>query len=361
MKILHINTERGWRGGERQTFWLAREQRRMGHAAWVAARPGEPLAQALTDGGLVVKPVNPLFELDPLSAFNLKMLIRKEGISVVHAHTGHAVGLAALAAAGTAAALVATRRVDFPLKDNRATRWKYGRMDAVAAISRRVRDVLIESGVPPEKITLVPSGIDATGYPSVKERAVLRRVRGLDATARLVVNVGALVPHKDQATLLPAAARVLQQAPDVRFLVFGEGPLQPVLEGLAGSLGIANSIEFMGHRPDVLEWMALADMVVSSSKEEGLGTSLIDALALGVPTVATRAGGVPEIYGGPDAPELVPPQNPEALAAAILQVLREPSEGPRRVSRGFERVREFTVQAMAARYDEIYRKILKYA
>jgi L-malate glycosyltransferase len=358
LRILHLNTERTWRGGERQTLWLARELARRGHQGEIACRPGSPLEKEARAAGLNVFSVRPWFEMDPCAASRLRNRLRETQTDILHAHTGHAVGLGALAVPGTAVRLAATRRVDFPLRDNALTRWKYSRAGAVIAISGRVREILIKSGLAPEKIAVVNSGIDASGYPFRADRDRLRREKGYPPGVSLVVNAAALVPHKDHATLLRAARRVRGDAPGARFLILGDGPLRGALEKTARALGLGETVEFLGHRPDVLDFIALADAFVLSSVEEGLGTVLLDALALGTPTAAARAGGIPEIYGADDAPELFPPGNDEALARNLAAVLKDPAEADRRSRRGRERAALFTVARMTDRYEEIYRNLL---
>jgi L-malate glycosyltransferase len=116
LRVLHVDTERGWRGGERQTLWLARELARRGHASIVAARSSEPLAARAVDAGLTVLACNPLSELDPRAAWRLRRAIGEHHVGVVHAHTAHAVAIAGLATLGTNVPLVVARRVDFRLR-----------------------------------------------------------------------------------------------------------------------------------------------------------------------------------------------------------------------------------------------------
>lgn len=358
MRVLHLNTERTWRGGERQTFWLARELRSRGHESWIACRPGFPLDCAAKAVGLPTLPVCPVSEADPLAAWRLYRFLRERRIDLLHAHTGHAVGLGALATLGTATPFVATRRVDFPLAGNVLSRWKYSRLDRLAVISNAIRTIVMKGGFPEERIAVVPSGIDATGYPSVSGRLEFRRERGLSDDGVLIVHAGALVPHKDQATLLRAAAVVFDRIPGARLVILGEGRLETELRAMAEEPGLAGRVDFPGHRPDVLEYIAAADVFVFSSVEEGLGTTLLDAMAIGIPTAATRAGGIPDLYGGPGAPELVPPADASALAAGILSVLADPVEAARRVRRGKEIAARFTVDAMATRYQELYQSCM---
>lgn len=352
--VLHVNTERTWRGGERQTLWLARELQRRGHRNWLAARPDGPLAEAARAEDIHVFPLEPMTEADPLAVWRLRAHARKIGADVLHAHTARAVGLCALTGLSP---LVATRRVDFPLKDNLFTRWKYRRASAVAAISSRVRDMLLTAGVPEGKITLIPSGIDPSGYPRAADRDRWRAARGFSPEEVLVVHAGALAPHKDQSTLLRAAALVRRQVP-AKFLILGAGPLEAALRDEAAALDLGEGVRFLGHRGDVLEYMAMADLFVFSSVEEGLGTALLDALALGVPTAATKAGGIPDIYGA-GAAELSPPRDPALLAENMLRVLKDPGEARRRVERGAEIVKRFSVGAMAEAYETLYAKVAR--
>ncbi|HEY3583896.1 MAG TPA: glycosyltransferase family 4 protein, partial [Casimicrobiaceae bacterium] len=160
LRVLHVDTERGWRGGERQALWLALALEKRGHASLVAARPGEPLFQRVREAGLETIGCSPVSELDAVAAWRLRREVRRRRIDIVHAHTAHAVGLAALATLGQPVPLVAARRVDFPLRRNAVTRWKYARAAAIVAVSRAVANVLVQCGVPAGAIHIVPDGVD---------------------------------------------------------------------------------------------------------------------------------------------------------------------------------------------------------
>lgn len=354
--VLHLNTERGWRGGERQTFLLARELSRRGHRNVVACRPGEPLAEKCREAGLPVFAVSPWSEMALWEAARLRRFLKKNRTNIFHAHTGHALGVGALAARGSPARFVATRRVDFPVRGG-LSRWKYGAPQAWGAISSMVRIRLEQAGVPSPKIHLIGSGLDSTLYPSVHDRERFRRERGLSMTEKVIVHVGALEPHKDQSLLIRAFARLAKKAPDFRLLILGQGPLRSALEDIARREGVAERVSFLGHRPDVLEYTALADLFVFSSREEGLGTALLDAFFLGVPTAATSAGGIPDLYGGPTAPELSPPGDVAALAVNMERGMI-PAEAAARVTRGLGRAQRFTVGAMADAYERLYNEVL---
>lgn len=357
--ILHLNTERGWRGGERQTLLLALELARRGTRQWIAARPGEPLAVAADRAKIPWIGVRPWGEWDVWLARSLARFAQEHDLSILHAHTGHGVGLGALAKRWSRGRLrlVATRRVDNPLARNPFSRWKYAAVDGMGAVATRVAEVAVLGGVPKNKIAVIHSGVDREGYPTAVDRPRLRTERGLSPHDVIVVNAGALVDQKDQATLIRAAALVKKERPEVKFLVLGEGPLRPRLEELIRELKLESSVFLWGHRSDVVDCTALGDIFVLSSQAEGIGGALIDAMAVEVPTAATRVGGLSDLYGSSEAPELTPAGDADALAKNILWVLKDPDEARRRVEQGRLTAARFTAKAMADGYEALYKKV----
>ncbi len=196
---------------------------------------------------------------------------------------------------------------------------------------------------------------DYQGVVGMRER--LRTERGLSPHDVIVVNAGALVDQKDQATLIRAAALVKKERPEVKFLVLGEGPLRPRLEELIRELKLESSVFLWGHRSDVVDCTALGDIFVLSSQAEGIGGALIDAMAVEVPTAATRVGGLSDLYGSSEAPELTPAGDADALAKNILWVLKDPDEARRRVEQGRLTAARFTAKAMADGYEALYKKV----
>jgi glycosyltransferase involved in cell wall biosynthesis len=216
---------------------------------------------------------------------------------------------------------VVSRRVDFAVGRSPWGRWKYRRgAEAYIAISRGVRDVLVAGGVAPSMITVAESGIDPGKFARVGDPAYLRAEFSLREAGRVIVNVAALAPHKAQAVLLDAFA-ALRERRDVHLFLVGEGALRASLEEKARALGIADRVTFTGFRHDALEFIRLADVFVMSSHLEGLGTSIMDAHALGTAVVATRTGGIPELVEDGRTGLLVPPREPRLLAEALGRML----------------------------------------
>jgi glycosyltransferase involved in cell wall biosynthesis len=320
--VLHVDTERGWRGGERQTLWLARELARRGHGSVVAARHGEPLSERAAEARLVVIDCSPFSEIDPRAAWLLRRALREHRIDVVHAHTAHAVAVAGLATWGTKIPLVVSRRVDFPLRTNAGTRWKYGRASAIVAISGAVARVLAASGIAADRIVVVPDGVDVTRVVAPATRETLASL-GVSGNGPLIVQVAQLVGHKDPLNFVRAMARVCAVVPTAHGLLVGDGPLRADVEGEISRLGLERSVHLAGYRTDADALLAAADVACLSSREEGMGSVLLDALAFGLPVAATQAGGIPEVIVDGECGLLAQAENPVALGDAIVRLIRD--------------------------------------
>src|SRR5204863_4348825 len=265
--------------------------------------------------------------------WRLSRTVKRLAPDVIHAHDPHGVAIAALAlslgagaskAGGRAPALLAARRVDFHLKGNSFSRWKYRQVDCFIAASDAIRDMLAADGVPDERAITVHEGIDVD-HVAAAPRVDVHEAFWLPHGAPVVGNVAALVPHKGQRYLVDAAHLVVQEVPDARFVILGEGELREHLQRQVHDHRLEKHVLLPGFRTDVLGCIKGFDLFVMSSLTEGLGTSLLDAMACGRPIVATTAGGIPEIVEDGATGLLVPPRDAPALAAAIVRALRDPA------------------------------------
>ncbi|MDQ6828429.1 MAG: glycosyltransferase family 4 protein [Gemmatimonadota bacterium] len=354
--ILHVATERGWRGGERQVLWLARALRAMGHRNIIAARAAEPLAARAREIGIDVLECDPLFEGDPRAVLQLRRAARHA--DVVHAHTGHAVGLAALALLGMTTPMVVTRRVDFPLRANAATRWKYARARKVIAISRAVAEVLERSGVSRSKIIVVLDGADLSRTIAPASPETLESL-GVPRDAPLVVQVAALVPHKDPLNFVRAIAAARRAVPALHALMAGDGPLRAEVERVRDQLELGGALHILGYRTDADALLASATVVTLSSREEGMGSVLLDACQLGKPIAATRAGGIPDVISDGKSGLLVPIEDSAALGAAIARLILEHDLAAHVAAGARARAPELSIERMAAKTAAVYEDVLR--
>jgi len=345
MRVLHVDPERAWGGGEVQVLALVSVLAARGHASTVAAHPEGPLALAAAAAGARIIPLGIANHFDVRAALVLRRLA--PGFDVVHFHTARAHALAPLSR-GRGARLVVTRRMDYVPAGGPYVRFLYNRaVDAVIAISEGVRTALIRVGVRAERIRVVPSGIDARALAAPPAaRAAVRREWGLGDDEVAVVALGALEVRKGHAVLLAAAAGLASAAPRLRYVFCGEGRQAKALAGAAAALD--GAARLVGFRRDVAACLAAADIVALPSLQEGLGVAALEAMAAGRPVVASRVGGLAEAVVHEETGLLVPPGDPTALAAALARLARDPDLRARLGAAGHARVlARYTATRMA--------------
>jgi glycosyltransferase involved in cell wall biosynthesis len=325
MFSLHIDTARTWRGGQNQVLTTVLGLRSLGHRSLLVAHSNGELRRRAEEG-LDLVSLAPKTEMDLSAAWRLSRVLKQLSPDIVHAHDPHGVAMAGLALSmSTRLAkppLVAARRVDFHLRGSSLSRWKYRQVDCFICASEAIRQMLIGDGVPPARTVTVHEGIDLE-HVDAAAPASLHEELWLPHHAPIVGNVAALVPHKGQRHLIEAARLVLPQVPDARFVIAGEGELRPALERQIKEHHLEKHVLLAGFRPDVLSLHKAFDILVMSSITEGLGTSLLDAMAAGKPVVATRAGGIPEVVVDGETGFLVPPRDHGAMATAIVKLLKD--------------------------------------
>jgi len=364
MFSVHVDTARTWRGGQNQVLLTVNGLRAIGHRAALVAHPDGELRKRAAEG-LELIPLAPRTEIDFTAAWRFSRLLKRLAPDVVHAHDPHAIAMASMAlsiGAGSSPgrrgpALVAARRVDFHLKTNSFSRWKHRQVDCFIAASEAIRQMLVADGFPERQTVTVHEGIDVEHVLAAAPVNV-HEAFFLPHRAPLVGNVAALVPHKGQRYLVDAAHLVVQELPDARFVILGEGELREHLEKQVHEHHLEKHVLLPGFRTDVLGCIKGFDLFVMSSVTEGLGTSLLDAMACSRAIVATRAGGIPEIVQDGVTGVLVPPRDAHALARAILESLRNERRRSDMGAAGLARVRDrFTVERMVAETAAVYARV----
>jgi len=362
MFSLHIDTARTWRGGQNQVLLTVNGLREIGQRAALVAHPDGELRRR-ADEGLDLIPIAPRTEMDLTAAWRLARVVKRLAPDVIHAHDPHGIAMASLALSlgassaaknGRLPGLVAARRVDFHLKGNSLSRWKHRQVDCFIAASDAIRLILLGDGVPAERTITVHEGIDVDHVKSAPPVNV-HEAFWLPHHAPVVGSVAALVPHKGQRHLIEAARLVVREVPDARFIILGEGELREQLERQIREHHLEKHVFLPGFRTDVVGCIKGFDVFAMSSVTEGLGTSLLDAMACSKPIVAASVGGIPEVVVDGDNGLLVAPRHHAAMAGAIVRLLTDEGLRARMGEAGFARVRErFTVERMVSETAAVY-------
>lgn len=347
--MIHVASGREWRGGQRQVLLLADGLRAHPQVeTLVLTGTGTVLAERLAAAGVPVLTASWTMGIDPRIVAALIGAITPG--TIVHAHDSHAHTIADAATRLRAARLVVTRRVDFAIRQS--GRWQ--RLDHAIALSMPVRERLLAVGVPEGRITVIPPAHD----PLLLERvppwpaAVPMRTDGTP----FIACVAALTPEKGVDVLLDAAARLHDARPSLQWIVLGDGPQRDQLLARRKTLGLGDVVLLPGHVEHPEAVLARARVMVQPSRSEGFGSSVLDALVLGVPVVASNTGGLPESLAAGGG-LLVPPGDPGELARAVETLLDDQGQWERLSGDGRVAAEGFTVAQMVRRTLDVYRSL----
>ena len=356
LKILHIDPERNWGGGEVQVLGLLTHLAAKGHHSELLAHPGGLLFARCRDLKITARPIVMRNDLDVRCVASLRRLIRESGYDVVHFHTKRAHTLALwLPRDKRRPKYVVTRRMDYAEPRGWYTNLLYNRsVDGVVAISQTIDDVLNRAGVDKEKIRIIPSGVDSRIFENVgPQKAVCNN------NTTVVGCLGALEERKGHQYLLEAAALLKAEGLKIQYKIGGDGSLRARLEQEVTRLDLGNEVQFLGFVTDAAQFFASTDIFAMPSLHEGLGVAALEAMAAGKAVVATRIGGLTESVLDGINGLLVPPRNPRALAAAMAKLARSPSLAESMGHKGREHVRQnFSLKNMALQNESYYYDLL---
>jgi glycosyltransferase involved in cell wall biosynthesis len=339
MRIAHINLAKGYRGGERQAELLIRSLASLDVEQVLIARANCPLGDRLADTGIEIHHCSGL-----VSAFRAT-----RGVDVVHSHEGRGVYAAWLRKEISGTPYIITRRVNNPLGDSWLTRRAYTRASFVASVAADVARIVQAFD---ERITSRVIHSSSSGLPVNPEAA--KSIRDRFPGKWIIGNVGALDnAQKGQEYIIEVARRMKDAHPEFQFLLVGGGDDETMLRDLAGDLP---NISFEGWSDKVGDYLAAFDLFILPSNKEGIGGILLDAMDRALPLIASRVGGLPEIVRDGDNGLLIDPRSPDQLEQAILRLYQNPDLRRSMGARGREFSRDFTADAMAARYLELYRQ-----
>ena len=350
MRIAVINSIRVCGGGEK---WLVRQAgcwRDRGHEPLIVCQPGSGLERLAADAGLVVAPVRMPHDISLPAVMKLAATLRASVPEVVMFCNARAfrLGLPASRLAGKPPALY-RNGLTATFKNRTINRTLFGWAERMVVISEPLREEMASyRWIPPERLQIIRNGIDTAAYapdPSSRER-----VRAEVGTPRLAVVAAVLArvtEDKGQVETIQALAQLVPRHPSAELWIVGEGTLQPRLEQLAAELGVADRVRFLGFRTDIPAVLQAVDIVVQASHREGLGNTLLEAMAAARPVLASAVGGIVDVVLPGETGELVPPRDPAAIARSLGGLFSDAEKrrvygenGRRRVDREFRLERE---------------------
>lgn len=359
MKIMHVEAGMHLYGGAQQVLYLMEGLRARGCGNLLVCPPGSAIAQAARAAGHPVTELPLRGDADFGFVPRLYALLRREGPDLVHLHSRRGADvLGGVAARLAGIPCVLSRRVDNP----EAAAWarvKYRLYDRVITISEGIRRVLLDAGVTPERVVCVPSAVDPAPYAHGCERGWFLSEFGLPPEARVLGMIAQLIPRKGHRHLLAALPRVLQRHPDVHVLCLGQGPLHDELAARIAQAPYRGRVQLAGFRTDLARLLPCLYGVVHPAEMEGLGVSLLQAAAAGVPVVASCVGGIPEAVRDGVNGLLVPPADVDALARALERLLADPALAAEYGRRGRLLVHEeFSIDRMVEGNRSVYAGVL---
>ncbi|MDH3224351.1 MAG: glycosyltransferase family 4 protein [Gemmatimonadota bacterium] len=361
MKVLHVETGRHVYGGGLQVLHLVRGLRDRGHEGLLAVPSDSAVGERGEEWGLPTFRFPFAGDADAFSVARLTAAIRQFAPDLVHLHSRRGAdtwGVLSALASGVPAVL--TRRVDNP-EPGWFARAKAAGVGHVIAISHAIERVLLEAGVPRERLSVVHSAVDVDQWAVPPDRAGTLAEFGLPADGIAAAMVAQLIPRKGHGVLLDALARIRSSGGAIPTVVlFGRGPMKDELMETVGRRALEPWVRFAGFRDDLPRWLSSFDFLVHPALMEGLGVAALQAGAAGRPVVGARAGGIPEIVDDGVTGVLVEPGDAAALAEAISRLSSDAELRDALGAAARDRVRaRFSIASMVAGNLDVYRRVLR--
>jgi glycosyltransferase involved in cell wall biosynthesis len=359
MKVLHLDSGLAFRGGQQQLLQLALGLARVGAEQQLVLRCGSAFERRAAEANLPFITLPFRSEGDLISALQLRTAIRRFQPQIIHAHDARTLGIAALTwAMGTRNRIIAARRVAFPLRRNPLTAMKYRSVaQRIIAVSQYVRDLLVASGVEERRVDVVYDGVELS---RISQRSDSRRDLGVEPEACLIGCVGQFAAEKGHEFLIRAFARIMHVIPPAMLVLIGDGELKGKYRMLVQQLGLEGKVLFQEFVPHLGSVLPALDLFVFPSLHEGLGSSLLAAMACEVPICASRTGGIPEIIQDGETGYLFNPGDVAAITQSMLEALQSPQRSRDLAKTAAKTaVQRFSVARMVEATCEVYANVLQ--
>lgn len=354
MKVMHVETGRHLYGGALQVFYLLRGLHGKGIENLLVCPAGSAIADEAAPFAQI-HPVPMRGDLDALFGWRLWQLVQRKRPDILHIHSRRGADLwgSLVARLGDQKAVL-TRRVDNP-EPRWLARIKYRPFRKVVTISDGIREVMLDEGLSAEQLQRIYSAVDFDAWQIPRDRSWFDAEFHVGASQNVVGVIAQLIERKGHRFLIDAIPAIVQKVPDARFLFLGQGPLEAELRQLCRDHSIEHLVHFTGFRDDLPRILPNLDLVVHPALMEGLGVSLLQAAAAGIPIVAGRAGGIPEVVRDGQNGRLLDPRDTVMLSSAVTDLLLNDNRARHMGTIGREIVRqEFSITKMVSEYLALY-------
>ncbi|MFZ1291948.1 MAG: glycosyltransferase family 4 protein [Melioribacteraceae bacterium] len=362
MKILHVDTEKYWRGGQQQVLYLHEGLIKRGIFSLLICNKSSELKNKCLKKKLPYIELNIFGELDIFAAKKISNICKRESIDILQSHSAHSQTICLISKIFySKVKLIAVRRVDFPIRKNILSKIKYTNhnIDKIVCISDFIKQVMKNDGVDENKLLSIRSGTDIHKFDNISFDISLRDSLGINSNSFIIGTVAAFAGHKDYPNLLRAFKIVNEKYENVKLCVVGDGPNKNEIENYAKELDIFYKIIFVGFQNEIGKYLRMFDLFVLSSKKEGLGTSIIDAMSIGLPIIATNTGGIPELVKNNYNGILVKPKNSVALANAIIELIHNEELRKKIGTNAKVEVKNYSIENNINQYIKLYKELLK--
>ena len=357
MRVLYVDLEREWRGGQSQALLTLLGLRERELQVELVAACDSLLATRSREAGITVYDVG-RFGLRARAAVKIRGLLAHQSFDLAHLNEPHALTAAWLARAHKKLPLLLSRRIGFPLRRGWVSRARYATVERFVANSKNVARSLIDCGIAPQRISIVNEGVEIPPLPSTERRKGVRSHWGVKDNEFLFGCVSVLVPEKGQRHLIEALTTVRKSHPEARLLLAGDGRCRAELEALAKRLGQSQAVIFPGFVNEVAKVYDALDAFTFPSEFEGLGTALQTAMAAGLPSISTCRGALAEVVDR-DRTALVVEPNGKEFAAAMLRLMTDADLRKKLSEAGRREIQErFSAERMVDATIRVYEDVL---
>ena len=354
LTILHTESSTGWGGQENRTLHESIGLKALGQRIVILCQPAGILGEKAEAEGIEVRRCMMRKSYNIFAVKYILDLIKSENIDIINTHSGKDSLLAGIAGrlSGKKPLIVRTRHLALPITSKFTYRYITHR---IVTVSEYVRQYLISEGLPAKQVLAVPTCVDLAKFDPAKTKESLRRELGLGRETPLIGTISILRRKKGHHILLDAIPLILKKVPDAVFVFAGNGPQKENILNKIKNLGLEDRVLMLGLRNDVAGILKSIDLFVLPTFQEALGTSFLEAMAMGKPVVGTNVGGVGEVIKNGLNGFLVEPGNPPAIAEAVIKLLEDKEEAKKMGIEGRKMVeRNFSIDKMCREMLDLY-------